>query len=56
MSAAVYLAKINLVPMRFVPVLEKGRFTRMVDKQALAEQIARIFVREQVLRTLSTTR
>jgi hypothetical protein len=28
-------------PLRFVPLLEKGRFTRVVDKQALSEQIAR---------------
>jgi len=43
-------------PMRFVPLSEIGRCTRVVDKQALAEQIARIFVREQVSRALSTTR
>ena len=42
--------------MRFVPLLENGKFTRVVDKQALSEQIARIFVREQVSRALSMTR
>lgn len=33
----------------------KGRFTRVVDKQALTEQVARLSGREQVSRALSTT-
>jgi uncharacterized protein YbjT (DUF2867 family) len=43
-------------PLRFVPLTEDGRFVRVVDRQGLAEQIARMFVREQVSRALSTTR
>ena len=43
-------------PMRFVPVVEDGRFARIVDKRALTEQVARLFVREQVSRALSTFR
>jgi hypothetical protein len=43
-------------PLRFVPVVEKRRFQRVVDKQALMNHIARMFVREQVSRALSTTR
>jgi Domain of unknown function (DUF4062) len=43
-------------PMRFVPVVEHGRFVRIVDKRALTEQVARLFVREQVSRALSTFR
>ena len=43
-------------PMRFVPVVNGDQFVRVVDKQALAEQIARLFIREQVSRTLSMTR
>lgn len=41
-------------PMRFVPVIEKGRFVRIVDKNSLMEQVSRLFVREQVSRALST--
>jgi hypothetical protein len=55
-NAALQMQRLMDWPMRFVPLLEKGRFTRVVDKQALAEQIARIFVREQVSRALSMTR
>lgn len=55
-NAALQMQRLMDWPMRFVPMLEKGRFTRVVDKQALAEQIARIFVREQVSRALSMTR
>jgi len=43
-------------PMRFVPVVEEGRFARVVDKQALTDQVARLFVREQISRALSTLR
>jgi hypothetical protein len=43
-------------PSRFVPVVEKRKFQRVVDKQALMSHIARMFVREQVSRALSTTR
>jgi Domain of unknown function (DUF4062) len=43
-------------PMRFVPVLEQGRFARVVDKRALTEQVARLFVREQVGRATSMSR
>ena len=43
-------------PLRFVPVVEDEKFTRVVDKQAVAEQVARLFVREQVSRAFSTTR
>lgn len=43
-------------PMRFVPVVEKARFARVVDKQALVEQVARLFVRDQVSRAFSMTR
>lgn len=43
-------------PMRFVPVVEDGHFARIVDKRALTEQVARLFVREQVSRALSTFR
>jgi hypothetical protein len=42
--------------MRFVPVAESGKLARVVDKQALSEQVARLFVREQVSRALSTLR
>jgi hypothetical protein len=55
-NAAVQMQRLIDWPMRFVPLQENGHFTRVVDKQALAEQIARIFVREQVSRALSTTR
>jgi Domain of unknown function (DUF4062) len=55
-NAALQMQRLMDWPMRFVPVVEKGRFTRIVDKQALSEQIARIFVREQVSRALSMTR
>jgi hypothetical protein len=55
-NAAVQMQRLIDWPMRFVPLQENGRFTRVVDKQALAEQIARIFVREQVSRALSTSR
>jgi hypothetical protein len=55
-NAALQMQRLLDWPMRFVPVLEKGQFTRVVDKRALAEQIARIFVREQVSRAISMTR
>ena len=43
-------------PMRFVPVVENGTFARVVDKQALTQQVARWFVREQVSRATSMIR
>jgi hypothetical protein len=55
-NAPLQMQRVMDWPMRFVPLMEKGRFARVVDKQALAEQIARIFVREQVSRALSMTR
>jgi hypothetical protein len=55
-NAALQMQRLMDWPMRFVPILENGKFTRVVDKQALSEQIARIFVREQVSRALSMTR
>ncbi|WP_150047920.1 MULTISPECIES: DUF4062 domain-containing protein [Methylomonas] len=55
-NPALYMQRLLDWPMRFVPVSEQGRFARIVDKQALAEQIARMFVREQVSRALSMTR
>jgi hypothetical protein len=55
-NAALQMQRLMDWPMRFVPLLEKGQFTRVVDKQALSEQIARIFVREQVSRAISMTR
>jgi len=51
--AALQMQRLMDWPMRFVPVVESGRFSRVVDKQALAEQIARIFIREQVSRAMS---
>ncbi|HEY6888106.1 MAG TPA: DUF4062 domain-containing protein [Solirubrobacter sp.] len=41
-------------PTRSVPIVETGRFTRVVDKQSLADQIARVFIRGQVAREFST--
>jgi hypothetical protein len=55
-NAALQMQRLMDWPMRFVPLLEKGQFTRVVDKQALSELIARIFVREQVSRAISMTR
>lgn len=55
-SAAIQMQRLLDWPMRFVPVVEKDKFVRIVDKQALTDQIARMFVREQVSRALSTTR
>jgi len=55
-NAALQMQRLMDWPMRFVPLTEKGHFKRVVDKQALSEQIARIFVREQVSRALSMTR
>jgi len=43
-------------PTRFVPLTEKGRFVRIVDRQALTEQIARLFIKEQVSRSRSMVR
>jgi hypothetical protein len=55
-NSALQIQRLLDWPLRFVPVLEKGAFTRVVDKQALSEQVARLFVREQVSRALSTVR
>jgi hypothetical protein len=55
-NSALQMQRIMDWPMRFVPLLTQGAFNRIVDKQALSEQIARIFVREQVSRALSMTR
>jgi hypothetical protein len=54
--AALRMQRLLDWPLRFVPLTEDGRFVRVVDRQGLAEQIARMFVREQVSRALSTTR
>jgi hypothetical protein len=43
-------------PMRFVPVIEQGKFARVVDKLTLSEQVARLFIREQVSRARSISR
>lgn len=43
-------------PTRFVPVTEKGTFVRVVDRQALTEQLARLFIADQVARLQSMTR
>lgn len=43
-------------PMRFVPITEKGEFVRVVDRQALTEQIARLFIKEQISRSRSMIR
>jgi hypothetical protein len=68
-NSAVQMQRLIDWPMRFVPVVgpvvgtngadvggQEGRFERLVDKRALTEQIARLFVREQVARALSTVR
>jgi hypothetical protein len=55
-NAALQMQRLVDWPMRFVPVVEKGQFDRVVDKNALTEQVARLFVREQVSRALSTIR
>jgi hypothetical protein len=55
-NASLQMQRLLDWPMRFVPVVENGRFARIVDKQALTEQVARLFVREQVSRALSTFR
>jgi hypothetical protein len=53
-NAAIHIQRLLDWPMRFVPVVEDGRFQRVVDKNALSEQVARLFVREQVARALTT--
>jgi len=55
-NAALQIQRLVDWPMRFVPVVEKGRFARVVDKRALTDQVAQLFVREQVSRALSTIR
>jgi hypothetical protein len=53
-DAAVQVQRLLDWPMRFVPVTEHDRFKRVVDKHHLTEQVAHLFVREQVARALST--
>ena len=55
-NAALRMQRILDWPMRFVPVTEKGVFKQVVGKHALTEQVARLFIREQVSRGLSTMR
>lgn len=55
-NASLQIQRLIDWPMRFVPVVNNGRFVRVVDKRALTEQVARLFVREQVSRALSTIR
>lgn len=55
-NPALQMQRIMDWPMRFVPLIEQGCFERVIDKQALTEQIARIFVREQLTRAISMTR
>jgi hypothetical protein len=55
-NSALQIQRLLDWPLRFVPVVENGAFARVVDKQSLSEQIARLFVREQVSRALSTVR
>jgi hypothetical protein len=55
-SGALQMQRLIDWPMRFVPVVQNGQFVRVVDKLALTEQIARLYVREQVSRALSMTR
>jgi GNAT superfamily N-acetyltransferase len=43
-------------PMRFVPITEDGKFIRVVDRQALTDQVARLFIKEQVSRSRSMFR
>ena len=52
-NAALQMQRLMDRSLCFTPLLEHGRFVRVVDKQALAEQIALIFVREQVSRALT---
>jgi hypothetical protein len=53
-NAAIQVQRLLDWPLRFVPVTEGQRFKRVVDKQNLTEQVARLFVREQVVRAMST--
>jgi hypothetical protein len=39
-----------------VPIVEVGKDPRIIDKQALTEQLARLFVQGHVSRALSTFR
>ena len=55
-NAALRMQRVLDWPLRFVPITENGMFKQVVDKQALTEQIARLFIREQVSRALSTIR
>jgi hypothetical protein len=55
-SVALQMQRLLDWPMRFVPVLEGGRFARIADQQALTELVAQRYVREQVSRALSTIR
>lgn len=55
-NAALRMQRVRDWPMRFVPITENGQFKQVVDKRAITEQIARLFIREQVSRALSTYR
>jgi hypothetical protein len=55
-NAALRMQRVLDWPMRFVPIAENGQFKQVVDKQALTEQVARLFIREQVSRALSMVR
>lgn len=55
-NTALVMQRLMDWPMRFVPIVEQAKFTRIIDKRALAEQIAKLFVREQVARALSSSR
>jgi hypothetical protein len=53
-NSALQLQRLLDWPTGSVPIVEAGRFTRVVDKLSLADQIARVFIRDQVARALST--
>ncbi len=55
-NAALRMQRILDWPMRFVPISEGGQFKQVVDKHALTEQVAKLSIREQVARALSTIR
>jgi hypothetical protein len=55
-NAALQMQRLLDWPARYVPIVEAGKFARVVDKQALTEQVAKLFIREQVSRALSTVR
>ncbi|MCE9555706.1 MAG: DUF4062 domain-containing protein [Planctomycetes bacterium] len=55
-NAALRIQRVLDWPTRFVPITENGQLKQVVDKVALTEQVARLFIREQVSRALSTVR